>query len=157
VLFALCVLTGVTVVGVISVTTLSTSNLSASESDSSTQQEPWQVVNNNVTVTGKMAEVITCETPLVGLACPALITSINNIQLIKYQGNYYYVENVEHYNTITSTTYTIVSGRTESVINVRQGAPAFLATVWFTNSSVYCISPAVTNSPMGSYPTCPGD
>jgi hypothetical protein len=151
------VLTGVAVVGVISVTTLSTSNVNASESDSSTRQEPWQVVNNNVTVTGKMAEVITCETPLIGFSCPVLITSINDIQLIKYQGNYYYVKNEEHYNAITSTTYTIVAGRTESGIDVGQGAPAFLATVWFTNSSVYCISPAVTNSPMGSYPTCPGD
>jgi hypothetical protein len=83
-ILAVGVITGVAIIGIIGVTMIS-----GSESTS----QHWQVIKDNVTVTGKMAFVVTCNVFAAGCP-PECCTSINNIQLIKYQDTYYYVRNV---------------------------------------------------------------
>jgi hypothetical protein len=80
---------------------------------------PWQVIDKNVTIYGD----------LTGIPCGALMLSCVTypnqsliVQLIKYKSNYYYVSNY----TIVSS----ISGHTTY-------------SIWFTNSTDYCISPKV--------------
>lgn len=79
----------------------------------------WQVVSNNVTIYGLVAG-----TPCGALRLPC-VTWPNqslSVQLIRYEGDYYYVSNY-------------------SVGNNVDGYKKY--TIWFTNSTVYCISPKV--------------
>ncbi len=164
-ILAICFVAGAGVVGLVGATFASGSN---------SVQEPWQVVKDNVTVTGRMAFIVTCGVFAMG-CLPDCCTSIDNIQLINYRGDYYYVRNVQqptcHIHTETTITATDYAGA--DVAAIRAGLAGHVATtiiagcqaqsilpitMWFTNSTVYCISPAV--GPEGNnwgiiVPTCP--
>jgi hypothetical protein len=91
----------------------------------------WTVVRTGLTVYYYQAcMVIESST----LSCPTMDTVsrspyLNNVDLIKYEGNYYYTINF---------TYT------------HNGQP-ITRDVWFTNSTIFCISP----SPQSNYQACP--
>jgi hypothetical protein len=149
VILAIGVIIGVTVVGLVGITLISGGN---------SAQQPWQVVKNNVTVTGPIVKTVVCGVIVSGCP-PECCTSIDNNQLINYQGNYYYVRNL----TLGTnpgpaiTTTSTEAGRVVTTIIAGQDQSTLTITVWFTNSTVYCISPAV--GPQGnnwgvSAPTC---
>jgi hypothetical protein len=80
--------------------------------------------------------------------------------LINYQGNYYYVHN-ETLGTSPAPATTVIStmaGREVTTIIAGQDQSTLTIMIWFTNSTVYCISPAF--SPQGNHwgvsaPACP--
>ena len=151
-ILAISVVTGAAVIGLVVITFVSGNN---------SVQEPWQVVKDNVTVSGNMAFVVTCS--VFAMACPpGCCTSIDNIQLINYRGDYFYVRNVQQptcqsaETTITATDANGHAART-IVAGCKDQVSTLPITIWFTNSTVYCISPAV--GPRGnnwgvSAPTC---
>jgi hypothetical protein len=152
-ILAISVVMGAAVVGLVGVT-LMAGNTSV--------QEPWQVVKDNVTVAGRMAFVVTCGVFAAGCP-PECCTSVDNIQLINYRGDYYYVRNVQQptcHQTESTITATDLNGHAATTIEIvcSDQASTLPITIWFTNSTVYCISPAV--GPQGnnwgvSAPTCP--
>jgi hypothetical protein len=99
-------------------------------SSSVSQGAQWQVVKKSVTVYYGVAN-IPC-----GVVVPTSCMTVNteahspslNVSLIKYQGNYYYASN---YTTFWN-------------------AQPRAATIWFTNSSIFCVSPS-----LGRYSPCP--
>jgi hypothetical protein len=151
-ILATIVVMGAVVIGLVGVTLMSGNN---------SVQEPWQVVRDNVTVTGKMAFSMTCGV-FDGGCPPECCKSIDNIQLINYRGDYFYVRNVEQptcHNMETTITATDANDHAATTIEVSCEVKSTLpVTIWFTNSTVFCISPAV--GPQGnkwgvSAPTCP--
>jgi hypothetical protein len=150
-ILAVSVVMGVTVIGLVGITLMSGSNPT---------QKPLQVIKDNMTVTGKMAFVVTCN--VFAASCPPdCCTSVFNIQLINYQGNYYYVRNVMlpyGPGPATTITSTQAGGHVVTTISLGQMESNLPVTIWFTNSTVYCISPSV--GPQGnnwgvSAPSCP--
>jgi hypothetical protein len=121
VVFAAIVVLGVVIVGLVA----------ASPVPRSTSQ-PWQVVKENVTVTGTAAYDAECGVP--GLDCPpAYLPSTrtaSGLELILYEGNYYYLYNAT--NPITRLPFT----------------------TWLTNSTVYCVSGSQGAFGMAA-PPCP--
>ncbi len=77
-----------------------------------------QVVRENVTVYGAVAG-IPCSS--LRLPCPTPANQSLSVKLIKYAGNYYYLSD-----------FTIINNQTRTVY-----------TIWFDNSTYYCISPKV--------------
>jgi len=150
---ATSVVMGAAVIGLAGMTIMSGNN---------SVQEPWQVVRDNVTVTGRMAFTVICG--VFAASCPPECrNSIDNIQLINYQGNYYYVRNVQQptcHQAETTITATDFNGHAATTIEAgcKDQVTILPITIWFTNSTVYCISPAV--GPHGNNwgvraPTCP--
>ena len=148
-ILAASVVMAITVVGIVGLTMMSGGGSPA---------QP-QVVRDNVTVTGKMAMEVTCGA--FAIDCPVLIASVDNIQLIKYQGDYYYVRHASFGTDpgpATTTTSTQADGRVVTTISAGQPQSTLEVTLWFTNSTVYCISPAdgPGGGPWpGNLPTCP--
>lgn len=101
----------------------------------------YQVVKENLTLNGQAAQQ-----PCIGFNlgnCTASSTvSLHNVDLITYGSRYYYLYSASESN-----------GEPQ---NDSQPLPVTTYTVWFTNSSVYCINPAhpLTNSERQN-PTCP--
>jgi hypothetical protein len=152
-ILAISVVMGAAVIGLVLVTFVSGNN---------SVQEPWQVVKDNVTVTGRMASVVICS--VFAASCPPeCCTSIDNIQLINYRGEYYYARNVQQptcHQTESTITATDFNGHAAITIEAgcKDQVSTLPITIWFTNSTVYCISPAV--GPQGNNwgvtaPTCP--
>jgi hypothetical protein len=151
-ILATSVVMGAAVIGLVGVTLMSGND---------SVQEPWRVVKDNVTVTGRIALVVNCG--VFASSCPPeCCTSVHNIQLINYRGDYYYVRNVQRpicHQIESTTTSTDVNGHPATTIEVSREVQSILpVTIWFTNSTVYCISPAF--GPQGnnwgvSAPTCP--
>lgn len=147
---------GATVVGLVE---FATTPAGSSESATSSSFPTWQVVRDNVTVTGPMAEEVACS--FFGFDCPTIITSIADVKLVEYEGTYYYVHNMTFgTNPAPSTTITSTQadGRVVSTISVGQDQSSLAVTLWFTNSTVYCISPST--GPSGKpwpteLPACP--
>lgn len=101
----------------------------------------YQVVKENLTLTGAAASV-----PCEGMnlaSCPANAT-LAGVQLIQYGGSYFYLASQAE-----------ASGAPMEVNGVT-ASPSTTYAVWFTNSSVFCISPAhpLTNT-FRQNPTCP--
>jgi hypothetical protein len=149
-IMAISAVMGVAVIGLVGITLMSGAN---------SAQQPWQVVRNNVTVTGPIGTTVVCG--VFAASCvPECCTSIDNNQLINYRGNYYYLRVVTldtDYGPATTSTST-ESGRVVTTITAGQPQSTLAVTIWFTNSTVYCISPAF--GPEGnnwgvSAPTCP--
>jgi hypothetical protein len=83
------------------------------------------VLRYDLVVKGHMAFEIECV--LLEATCPYQVVedpshlALGGIELISYDGSYYYA-----YNSIPPA----------------PGFPDLLFTVWFTNSTIYCVSPA---------------
>ena len=106
-----------------------------------TQGSPYQVVGSNLTLSGQAAGV-----PRAGLNlgdCQANAT-LTDVELISYGGGLYYL----YSEALPNGAPTALNGATAT--------PTSLYTVWFTNSSVYCVTPAhpLTNTFVQN-PTCP--
>jgi len=90
----------------------------SSVSRMSTVAEPYQVVRDNVSVTGNIIQSIDCDIPPYVCAIYGPGPTLRGGQLINYQGSYYYLfSGLVVENTKTSFT------------------------VWFTNSTIYCVTP----------------
>ena len=95
---------------------------------SSTSSAIYQVIRSNLTLQGQTAAVPCAD---LGMICPpAINASLSQVELIKYGSTYFYSHN-----------------QTAPV-----GEPGVQPTydVWFTNSTVFCVSPAYPQNP-----TCP--
>ncbi len=113
---------------------------------------PWQVVKNNVTVSGGMAFNIYCDFPVIP-TCPLPFPNDGGgpylyAELVNYQGDYYYVHNNTILTGAVFTTATATTGVTTTYV-----PSGTQITIWFTNSTIYCVSPEGFWS-LG-YPTCP--
>ena len=106
-----------------------------------TSSPVYQIVKENLTVSGRAAEVPCSGFNLADCASFGNGT-LHNVELISYGGAFYYL-------------FTVVEPNGEGQ-NDSQPLPTSVYTVWFTNSTVYCISPAhpITNS-LHQNPTCP--
>lgn len=133
VVIAVVVVSAVSVFGLVSAFTPS------SPSGAVTQGSVYQVVDSNLTLGGQAAGV-----PCTGLdlgSCPTNAT-LTDVELISYGGVPYYL----YSETLPNGGGTIAGG----------SAPTSVYTVWFTNSSVYCVSPAhPLTSTLVQNPTCP--
>jgi hypothetical protein len=90
----------------------------------------WDVLKENMTVSPDTACVVITA---FGFGCPTEGNAtaspyVHDVELLSYQGNQYYMAN----QTVNTIPYTI----------------------WFTNSTVFCISPAFDEGPI-SYLLCP--
>jgi len=108
----------------------------------------YQTVESNMTLRGQAAAV-----PCVGFNeanCPSASNStLRDVDLILYGNTYYYLYNF----TETPTGYSTFSNATTTITSYPKPSTF---TTWFTNSSVFCISPAhpLTNTERQN-PTCP--
>ncbi|HEV2139411.1 MAG TPA: hypothetical protein VGR53_11280 [Nitrososphaerales archaeon] len=136
-------------------TTYSTSKTTSTTSQPSTGQQSgssavYQTIERNLTLRGQAAVV-----PCVGFNeanCPsAPNATLHPVDLITYGGTYYYL-----YNKTEETQCCGVFSNATTTITI---APTFSTyATWFTNSSVFCISPAhpITNTEHQNR-TCPNE
>ena len=110
----------------------------------------YQTIERNLTLRGQAAVV-----PCVGFnepSCPsASNATLHPIDLIAYGGTYYYLYN----KTVETQCCGVISNATTTITI----APTFTTyATWFTNSSVFCISPAhpITNTEHQNR-TCPNE
>ena len=113
IVFALTVVSGLAIIGI-------AGNALAPQSNPALQ--PWLVLRNNLTVKGQMVYEIVCV--LLEATCPYQTVennsnlSLSGVELISYDGSYYYE------------------------YRPPPDYPDMLFMVWFTNSTIYCVSPA---------------
>jgi len=142
-------------------------------------KEPYEVVKENVTVTGGVPNEIICQ---VYVPCDSIpYTTLNSsgshptnppdstlrgVELINYKGSYYYLYTSTNDITVekqvtgqagpNATTWVVTNslGSATTYTYTESLQPVVRFIVWFTNSSIYCIGPA------GDYgikaPVCPG-
>lgn len=113
----------------------STTPSSAQSTSNSTLVPTWNTIKSNMTVYYDAACV---PVEFSGLSCPTKDVathspSLTGVDLIKYQGSYYYDTNFTFY----------------------MGGQPITRTIWFTNSSVFCASPVEASSGVGPCPTHP--
>ena len=129
----------VIMVGTVAFVTLNSQENHPSPASSTTSSSVYQVVESNLTLQGPAAV-----TPCVGFneaGCPSASNAfLSQVELIKYGDEFFYLSN-------QSLPGAAAEGQSESNTTY---------TVWFTNSTVYCISPAhpLTNT-FHENPTCP--
>jgi hypothetical protein len=129
----------VIIVGTIGFVMLGSQPGTPSSGTSSASSAVYQVVESNLTLRGHAAVV-----PCIGFneaGCPSADNaSLSQVELIKYGGEFFYMSN-------QSLSGAAAEGQSESSTTYA---------VWFTNSTVYCISPAhpLTNTERQN-PTCP--
>src|ERR1700693_3165018 len=104
-------------------------------SSSSTQSESgWRVVRSNVTVYGMPAYLGRCIA--IAAWCPLLTPDLSlTVNLINYKGTYYYSYTHEYAANEYQSNSTVVVSQT-----------AFTYTAWFTNTTLYCVTPAELNT-----------
>ena len=98
----------------------------------------WLVLNDNVTVYGQTACMAINFGSLGGCDVPSEGMSLGSVELISYNGSEFYV------NTFPPVTEPLPGGESRTVTY----------TVWFTNSSIYCVKPEF-GFPALSYNLCP--
>ena len=108
-----------------------------------------RVINSNITVHREPAFIGLCE----AIAAPCPPSEVNaslSVELISYDGAYYYVHNdtVIGGGTITQIHTDATGGLSITTINGSQSAVVY--TAWFTNSTLYCVTPHLNTAP-----TCP--
>jgi len=117
------------------------SSTSSNSHKSPTSSGAYQVVASNLTLEGQTA-IVPCMNFEAAACPPASYASITRVQLIKYGDELFYL-----YNQTAPTLEAAYQ---------RLSEPTTSFTVWFTNSTVYCISPADPVTHEGQlYPTCP--
>lgn len=103
---------------------------------------PWGVIESNLTLTGPVV-AIPCRVFNQGTCPPPSTAIIRDVELIAYGPNRYYLisqNQIVGYNGSVSNT---------TALRVNY-------TMWFTNSTIYCISPAfLVGNAAVIYPTCP--
>jgi hypothetical protein len=108
-----------------------------------------RVINASTTVHGEPVFIGVCEA--IAAPCPPseMNTSLT-VELISYNGAYYYVHNdtVVGGGTITET-HTDATGGLR-IITMTGSQSTVVYTAWFTNSTLYCVSPDISTAP-----TCP--
>jgi len=105
-----------------------------SSSSSTQSQSGWQVVRSNVTVYGMPAYLGRCTA--IAAWCPLLSPDLSlTVNLINYKGTYYYA----YTHGYAATEY-----QSNSIVVVSE--TAFTYTAWFTNSTLYCVTPAELNT-----------
>ena len=117
--------------------TSASSNVTSSPSSASTNSSAWTVLNSNTTVYGNLA----CEDTVAMLypvSCPptypgANSPSLTNVEIISYRGQILYDANIS--------------------IGVN-GQPVTW-TMWFTNSTIFCVSPSDGYALCPTHPTYP--
>lgn len=87
-----------------------------------------QIVNENVTVYGDVANLAGMPCELLRINCITIPNYSVPVKLIKYEGKYYYLSNFTYGHNGVVTTYT----------------------VWLDNQTYYCATPKVRE-----IPTCP--
>lgn len=112
----------------------------------------WRVVSRNVTVYGKPAIIGICQAP--GSTCPIGIEPNKaslNVELINYKGNYYYIHNgtIISGGIVTMSRTNSTGGLSVTTITYSQSTITY--TAWFTNSTLYCVTPDLHTAPI----TCP--
>lgn len=112
-----------------------------------------RTVSRNTTIHGELAVIGICEPP--SSTCPIGATPGSAslvVELIEYNGTYYYV----HSGTlITGGTVTETSTNSTGGVVVTTSTSSEVTvdyTVWFTNSTLYCVTPNLGTATM----TCPG-
>jgi len=119
----------------------------------SLDREPYQVVRDNVTLTGNMASQISCAFIM---SCPIpydQVYALHGVELIIYKGVYYYVHNHTHDVSVEkpangtagpyATTWVVTNsgGVATTYTFTESQEPVVHLTAWFTNSTIYCASP----------------
>ena len=110
-------------------TATTTATKTANITSSLTGAKPYQIINPNVTVRGQAAG-----TPCGALQFPCVTYPNQNITavLIRYNGTYYYLSYYGTFNKLTATE-TLSGGVLTNT----------WYTIWYDNSTVYCVSPKV--------------
>ena len=102
--------------------------------------QPWQTVRTGITVHGTPAYIGRCVA--LDLWCGVGIQGMSlGVSLIRYNGTYYYVHTGE---------FSFTELQNDSTTVLSQTAGAY--TAWFTNSTLYCVTPYMGTAPI----TCPG-
>jgi hypothetical protein len=108
-----------------------------------------RVVSTSVTVHGEPAFIGLCEA--IAASCPpSEMNASLNVELINYNDDYYYVHNdtVVSGGTITETHTNSTGGLNITTVTGNQSTVTY--TAWFTNSTLYCVTPNLDTAP-----TCP--
>ncbi len=108
-----------------------------------------RIVNANVTVHGEPAFIGLCDA--IAATCPpSEVNASLSVELISYNGTYYYVHNdtVIGGGTVTETHTDSTGGLNITTITENQSTVVY--TAWFTNSTLYCVIPHLDTAP-----TCP--
>jgi hypothetical protein len=126
---------------------IQSASLSSSSSASSATQSKnsFQVVRTNVVVQGMPAYLGFCIAFLVFCGTAPIQNYSLTVNLIKYNGTYYY----EHTMTGTEVPGNSAVGSGINASNIA-GSQTTAYTTWFTNTTVYCVTPE-----MNTVPTCP--
>jgi hypothetical protein len=109
----------------------------------------FQIVKSNVAVYGLPAVLGRCSA--IAASCPPqTFNSSLVVELINYKGTYYYVYSGRIVNggTVTMTHTDSTGGVTVTTLTQTQATTTY--TAWFTNSTLYCVTPD-----MDTAPTCP--
>ncbi len=107
-----------------------------------------RVVNENVTVHGKPAFIGLCEATAAW--CPTSEMNMSlSVELISYNNTYYYV----HTGTVTHGGGALTVTRTNSTggLSVTTYTPSQTVInfiTWFTNSTLYCVTPNMNTAPI---------
>jgi hypothetical protein len=130
------------------------SSLTASQSPQSNSTDSsvdgLRVVDANVTVYGEPAFIGRCEA--IAANCPPFgMNASLSVELIIYNDAYYYVHNdtVISGGVLTETHTDSTGGLNVTTVTEEQLTVTY--TAWFTNSTLYCVSPGFETAP-----TCPG-
>lgn len=123
----------------------------------STTSTPYQVLKENLTLQpGPVEQDVDCG--IRGIFCSPDCCVLNGVSLISFEDTDYYVYSDHHTGTTEEVTITVAStisaGETStSYLTTLEQNPSWSFTTWFTNSSIYCISPSGDWS--YQLPTCP--
>ena len=106
----------------------------------------FQVVKNNVTVYGLPAIMGRCSA--IAASCPYQSNPSLVVELISYKGTYYYSYSGQIVNggTITMTQTNSAGGITVTTTTQSQTTTTY--TAWFTNSTLYCVTPEMPTAPI---------
>lgn len=110
----------------------------------------FQVVKSNLAVYGLPAVLGRCSA--IAASCPPqTFNSSLVVELINYKGTYYYAYSGQIVNGGTITMTQTNSEGAISVTTITQSQTTTTYTAWFTNSTLYCVTPNMNTAPI----TCP--
>lgn len=147
---------GTTVIALVLIAVISASAIGFvtiySQSTGPRPASDWYIVKSNVTVHGLPAIIGMCES--IASSCPIGAEPSNAsliVELVNYKSTYYYAYSGQIINGgIITMTRTNSTGGT-NVTTVTQTQTTITYTAWFTNSTLYCVTPSMSTAPI----TCP--
>jgi hypothetical protein len=115
----------------------------ASQIQTATPGSGWQIVKKDVTIHGYPAFIGRCS--VVNFVSTSLNSSLV-VDLIKYNGSYYYAYTGTFYIGDSSATTTVTRTDSTGGVSVTTIGPSAVTpvnyTAWFTNSTLFCVTPA---------------